>query len=167
MPDVLAFSDRRSEGAFPVADASGEVVASIRVARWSGASFTATTTDGGPLCSGRHRGWLSTWWDAADPQGAPLCSLKSGVWGTRRRVLLPGRPELTLTGQWFGRDWSMTDAAGTPVLLSEPSTGPFSLRPDAWVVRCLDPSLTLAQVVAVVETNRLLVKASRASAAAG
>ena len=166
-PDVLAFADRRTDGAYEVAEPSGAVVARIRVSLWSGSSFEATGATGEPLCTGRRRGLFSSWWDALDPAGRPLASLKSSFSGTTREVRLPDERVLTLRGQWFGRDWSLRDetaddGAGSDILSSVPSTSAWSFRPDAWVVRSHDMSLDLATVIGVVEVHRLMVKAARA-----
>lgn len=162
-PDVLAFADRRTDGSYAVTEPSGTTVARIEVSAWSGQKFQAFAADGEPLCSGRKRNLLSSWWDAVDPGGRPLASLRNSLTGTRKEVRLPDERVLTVRGQWFGRDWSMRDDSGRDVLTSEPTTSSWSFRPDAWVVRSHDASLDLAQVVGIVELNRLMVKAGRSS----
>ncbi len=165
-PDVLAFSDRKVRGAFPVTEPSGAVVATIRVGFWSGTSFEAVGADGEPLCSGRRLGLLSNTWGVVDPRGSELASMRPSVWGTRKTVTLPAGRVLSVEGRVFSRDWALRDEQGDAVLTSTPTTAAWSFRPDAWVVRCHDASLDLAQVVAIVQLNRMVVKARRSASAA-
>lgn len=165
-PDVLAFADRKTNGAYAVTEPSGSVVALIQVNGWTGASFEAFRATGEPLCFGKRRGLFSGWWDARDPVDRPLASLKSSFTGTRKQVRLPDERVLTIEGRWFTRDWAMRDESGRDVLSSEPTTSAWSFRPDAWVVRSHDASLGLDAVVGIVELNRLMVKAARSSTSA-
>lgn len=165
-PDVLAFADKKREGAYDVNEPSGTVVARIRVSMWSGSKFEATTGSGEPLCTGRKRTWSSSW-DAVDPAGAPLVTVKGTAFSSKRRVTLPDERVLVLQGRWFGRDWALRDEAGNDVLTSEPMNSIWSFHPDAWIVRSHDATLSLAQVVAIVELHRLVVKAENASSSAG
>lgn len=165
-PDALAFADKRIDGAYPVTAPDGSVVVRIWVSRWSGSTFEAVTGYGAPLCSGRHRGWLSRSWDAYDPVGAVLVSVRSSFWGNSKSVLLPAGRELRIAGKMLSRDWVLTDPAGRTVLGADAQGSSLSFHPDAFVVRCYDDSLGLAQIISIVELNRLMVKAARGSAAA-
>jgi hypothetical protein len=165
-PDVLAFADRKTDGAYAVTEPSGTVVALIRVNGWTGRSFEASRADGEPLCSGRSRGMFSTWWDVRGADDRLLASLKASFAGARKQVRLSDERALTIEGRWFTRDWAMRDESGGDVLSLEPTTGAWSFRPDAWVVRSHDASLGLDAVVGIVEVNRLMVKAARSSTAA-
>ena len=153
-PDVLAFADRKTEGAYTVTEPSGSVVALIRVNGWTGRSFEATRPDGVPLCSGRSRGVFSTWWDARDPADRPLASLKASFTGTRKQVHLPDERVLVIEGRWLTRDWALRDESGAAILSSEPSTSAWSFRPDAWVVRSHDALPGVDAVVGIVELKR-------------
>ncbi len=161
-PDVLAFDDTKTDGAYAVSEPSGAVAAWIRVP-WTGSSFSASTAAGEPLCTGRRAGFFSVSWEAVDPRGVTLSSVRSSFWGTGKTVTLADGRVLTLRGQLFGRDWSLLDAAGRDVVSSTPTTSSWSWRPDAWLVRCHDLSLSLAEVIAVVQLNRMMVKAARSS----
>lgn len=161
-PDVLDFADRRTDGAYEVTEPSGAVVARITVPLWTGSTFTAETAAGEPLCTGRRAGFFSVTWQATDPGGRFLGSVRSGFLGPKVVTLADGRT-LSLRGQLWGREWSLLDAEDRPVLSSTPTTGSWTFRPDAWLVRCHDLSLDLDEVVAVVQLNRMMVKAARSS----
>lgn len=163
-PDVLDFADKKTDGAYAVTEPSGAPVAWLQVSSWTGASFSATTASGEPLCTGRRTGFFSVTWEAVDPGGRVLGSVRSAFWGNSKVVTLADGRTLTLRGQLFGRDWSLIDGSGRDVLSSTPTSSGWSFRPDAWLVRCHDLSLSLAEVVAVVQLNRMMVKSSRASA---
>lgn len=164
-PDALAFADKKQDGAFPVTAPDGSVVARIEV-NWSGSSFDATTAAGAPLCSGKHRSIFSNSWDAHDPAGALLASVRRSFWGNRKHLTLPDGRALTISGRAFSRDWTLTDQAGQVVVAADAQGSGFSFHPDAFVVQCYDDSLELAQIISIVEVNRLIVKAGRRSAAA-
>lgn len=164
-PDVLAFADRKTDGAYAVTEPSGAVVALIRVKTFTMVSFTVTTAAGEPLCTGRRTGFWTSRWEATAPSGAVLCTLKGSGWGTGKTVTLGDGRALSLRGRLFARDWALLDDQGREVLSSTPSTSSWSFSPDAWVVRSHDTSLDLAQVVAIVQLNRMMVKGSRSSAA--
>ena len=161
-PDVLAFADNKSDGAYAVSEPSGSVVARIRVP-WTSSSFTAVTATGEPLCTGRRTGFFSSGWQAVDPAGRVLGSVRSSFWGASKIVTLADGRELTLRGQLFGRDWSLLDAEGHDILSSTPMVSGWSFRTDAWLVRSHDLSLSLAEVIAIVQLNRMMVKAARSS----
>ncbi|TYL45515.1 hypothetical protein FXB39_17925 [Nocardioides sp. BGMRC 2183] len=162
-PDVLLFADRKVDGAYPVAEPSGTVVARIVVA-WTGTSFSATTGDGSPLCEGRRPHLFSQRWQAFDPGGRLIVTLKPSFTGVRKTVTLADGRVFDLHGQWWGRDWSLIGPDG-PALFSEPTSSSWSFWPDAWQVRCADASLDLAQVISIVALNRIVVKANRSAAA--
>ena len=162
-PDVLDFADRKTDGTYDVTEPSGAVVARIHVPFWTGTTFSAETAAGEPLCTGRRTGFLSITWQAVDPAGRFLGSVRNGFWGSSKVVTLADGRALTLRGTFWGREWSLLDAEGRDVLSSTPTTGTFSFRPDAWLVRCHDLSLDLDEVVAVVQLNRMMVKAARSS----
>lgn len=164
VPDVLAFADRKVDGAYPVTEPSGRTVATIHVSFWSGTSFEAFGADGEPLCSGNRAGIWSSTFDAVDPRGSALVSVRNSFWGHTRTVTLPDGRQLTLEGRLFTRDWALRDAGGGAVLSSTPSSSSWSFSPDAWVVQSHDASLGLAEVVAIVALNRIIVKAARAAA---
>ncbi|WP_141014816.1 hypothetical protein [Nocardioides sambongensis] len=161
-PDVLLFADRKVEGAYPVAEPSGAIVARIQVP-WTGTSFTATTGQGEPLCSGRRPHMFSQRWQAFDHAGRLVAELKPSFTGIRKTVTLGDGRVLELHGRMMSRDWRMDGPRG-PVLSSEPTSSQWSFWPDAWQVRCHDVSLDLAQTVGIVALNRIMVKANRQSA---
>lgn len=163
-PDVLAFADKSTGGAYDVTEPSGVVVARIRVSLWTGASFQATAANGEPLCSGRRTSFWANRWEAVDPTGRALGSVRNASWtGTRKAVTLADGRELSLAGNMWGREWALRDAEGHDILSSTPTTGTWTFHPDAWLVRSHDASLDLAQVVGVVQLNRMMVKAGRSA----
>ena len=167
MPDALAFADKKTDGAFPVTAEDGGVVARIVVGRWSGRSFEAETASGAPLCSGRAQGFFARTWEARDDADRLIVSVRPSSWSTSKAVVIDGQRELRIGGKVFARDWALADADGTVVLGADAQGSSLSFRPDSFVVRCYDRSLSLAHIVAVVELNRLIVKNARAAAAGG
>jgi len=164
--EALVFADKKQDGAFPVTAADGSVVARIAV-RWTGSSFEATTAEGTPLCSGKHHSAFSRHWEAYSPGGTQLALVRSSLWGRGKTVTLADGRELRVGGSAFSRGWTVTDAAGRTVLDADAQGSSFSFHPDGFAVRCYDDSLGLAQIVAIVELNRLIVKAGRNAAAGG
>lgn len=163
--DVVAFLDKKQEGRYPVFDAAGRPLAFIEVP-WGGRTFTALTAEGRVLCSGKGRVFSRTY-DVADAYGNPLLRLSSGFWSSKTRTVscADGR-ELVLHGEsWPSRDWRVCEASERVVLNIEATAGAWSFHPDAFAVRISDPNLILADVVGIVQANRILLKAARASAA--
>lgn len=163
--DVVAFLDKKQEGRYPVFDTAGRPLAYIEVP-WGSRKFTAVTAAGGALCSGKGHAFSRTY-DVCDAYGNPLFTMKSGFWANKTRTItFPNGYELILHGEkWPSRDWAVRDASERVVLHIEATASTWSLHPDAYAVRIGDPNLTLAHVVGIVQANRILVKASRASAA--
>lgn len=126
---VLGFADKKQDGRLSITGADGRPVAYV-LPRWTGSSFTAATADGQALCSARKRNAFSRYLDVLDAAGAPLASLRSG-WGSKKWVELPDGRELTVSGRWSSRDWTMTDSAGAALLAAtaQAAGGPSTRMP--------------------------------------
>lgn len=162
--EVYAFLDKKEDGAFPVFDVAGAVVARIEPSFWT-RKFTAYTADGRVLCEGKAVP-MSRTFEVFDGSGGLLLDMASSFWsGKKRTIRLGDGRELELRGEsWPSRDWNVTDAAGRTVLGIVNTASGWSFHPDAYAVQIGDPSLSLAHAVGIVESNRLLVKAARSSA---
>lgn len=101
--------------------------------------------------------------DAAD---GLLFSLRSAAWRNQRTATFPNGGELTIRGRsWHSRDWVVEDAGGTAVLQAAATATGWSLHPDAYAVQ-VDSALSLAQVIGIVQANRIMLKSRRAGAVA-
>ena len=160
---VLGFTDRRTDGRYPVSGTDGRPVAWIKT-KWTAAQFSVESAAGGVICTARTRraGW-SRHWELADGDGCLAADLKIGN-GNRHGVTLPEETQpLTLQGSWRSRDWQLTDGGGSPVLAAVATSGAWSFRPDEWVIKSYG-RLELGLVVGIVEAYRLIVKARRNAA---
>jgi hypothetical protein len=166
-PSWLAFPDRRASGRFPVTDQAGAVVARIQP-RWTGTGFVAVDADGAPLCAASV-GWggLSSTWRATGPDAAPLLSVTSRFLRSGASVRLERGGDLVVRGSAWRRDFTVTDDAGTPVLTAVPQTSALSFRPHDFVVQQTGTVLVLPEIVAIVQTWRMIKKNESAAAAGG
>ncbi|GAB2474306.1 LURP-one-related/scramblase family protein [Jatrophihabitans fulvus] len=161
--EIYGFVDERENGAFPVYDVQGAVVARIEPSFWT-RKFTAYAADGSVLCEGRAVP-MSQAFDVTDASGNVLIELAGSFWSSKKRTITLGTgAEFELRGEpWPSRDWNVTDASGRVVLDIDATAGFWSFHPDAYAVQVADPALTLAHVVGIVESNRILVKQARAN----
>ena len=109
----------------------------------------------------------SNTFDAYDPTGAVLASVRRSAWGRSKSVTLADGRELRVEGRLFARDWTVTDPGGRVAIEAVAQGSSWSFHPDAFVVRCYDSTIGLAELVAIVELNRIMVKAARQSTSAG
>jgi uncharacterized protein YxjI len=166
VPTVLAFPDRRHEGRFPVTDQDGRVVARIS-ARWSGTSFTVTDAGGRPLCAGTAGRWgLARSWRATGPDGRPLLSVTTSLMFTKAEVHIERGADFVVRGSAWRRDFAVTDVDGQTVLTAVPRTSSWSFRQHDYAVQQTRPVLDLAEVVALVQTWRMVRKNDAAAAGA-
>jgi uncharacterized protein YxjI len=155
---TLVFPDRRHRGTFPVRDGGGRLVARIAT-RWTGTAFTAADADGHPLCAA-STGWfgLRGRWRATGPDGRPLLQVDRSLLRPRATLTLAAGARFAIHGSVWRRDFSITDAAGLPVLTAVPTTPALSLRPHDYAVAVVRPVLGLAEVVALVQIWRMAAK---------
>ncbi len=119
--------------------------------------FDAYDPHGRPLCSGGVA--ILRGWTARDPVGAVLVRLGSGLFRTSWVTLADGS-QATLRGAFFGRNWGLTGPDGRELLSSVPHRAGLVFAPDSWLVGS-DGTLSLAEIIAVVELHRLQVKQRR------
>ena len=154
-PMTLVFDGRKTAGEYQVCDSAGAVIASIKKT-WTGTKYTVTAADGASMCS-TSRGGFFTKWTTVDPSGQTLVVLKpSGTGGT---VAFADGRTARIKGRWFANDWSLQDAVGAVLLAATPMKSGWSLWPRPWAVRSFDAKLTVAEIIAVVESHRLAVEA--------
>lgn len=164
---VLLFPDRRRDGAFPVIDADDLVVAHI-VPKWSRSRFTATDGEGGPLCQGAAGALgISRVWRATGADGSPLVTITNAFFAARADVELARGGSYKVRGSSWRRSFTMTTLEGVPVLEAIPRTSAISFHPHDYEVRVLEPVFELAELVALVQTWRMVRAAEVAGAASG
>ncbi len=158
----LRFTDRRDRGAFPVHDAAGLEVARITTGR-AGTRFNATDSNGALLCAGEAT-WLglSGVWRISGPSGQPLLAVRMSPLRTRAVASLERGDDVVISGSVWRRDFQVTDASGDVILTAVPASAPLSLQPHEYVIEQPKSTLSLAEVVAVVATWRLMRKADSA-----
>lgn len=163
----LVFPDRRQKGRFPVRDDDDQVVALIS-ASWTGTSFAATDGDGQPLCAGATN-WLglSGRWQATGADGSPLLAVNKSFWRSSAEVTLQRGGSFVVRGSAWRRDFTVVDAFGETVLAAVPRTSALSFRPHDFAVQQVRPALRLPEIVALVQTWRMVRKSEDAAAAGG
>lgn len=167
-PPVLAFPDRKENGAFPVRRPDGRTVAAIAT-RWTGSGFTATDTCGGLLCAGSAAwGGLSGTWTATGPGHAPLLEVKRGWTGRQAEVRMARGGRYRLRGSVWRRDFAV-QRTGATIVSAVPQSSALSFAPYAYAVRQHEPVFDLAELVAIVQIWRTLKRhgAAAAGGAAG
>ena len=164
---VLLFPDRRRDGAFPVIDTDGLVVAHI-APTWSRSRFTATDGAGAPLCQGAAGALgISRVWRATGADGSPLVTIANAFFAARADVHLARGGSYKVRGGSWRRSFTVTTLEGVPVLEAMPRTSAISFHPHDYEVRVLQPAFELAEVVALVQTWRMVRTAEFAGAASG
>ena len=162
---TLVFGDRRRDGAYPVTDSAGVVVARLRVNR-AGSSFVAEDATGSTLCTGSSGRWgLSNLWRATGSAGQRLLEVRKNMLRARAAVSLTRGGGMVVEGSVWRRDFQVRDTDRV-VLSASPQTSVISPRPYEYAVTQQSDALTLAETVAVVQIWRLLRKRDDASAAA-
>jgi len=161
--ETLWFPERRMDGAFPVIDADGAVVARVTAA-WTGGRFSVTNPVGAPLCAGTtSRRWLAGSWQVTDAAGAPLLAMTAKPLRHTATVQLARGGELTIRGSAWRRDFVVVDADGAAVLTVAPRTSALSPSQDDYAVHQHRPGrLSVAEVIAVVQVWRMVKKSDAA-----
>ena len=161
----LRFTDRRDRGAFPVYDAAGLEVARIKTSR-AGTRFNATDSNGALLCAGTAA-WLglSGVWRTSGPSGQPLLAVRKSPLRARAVAALERGSDVVMRGSVWKRDFQVTDASGAVILTALPSAASLSLQPHEFVIEQPEHILSLAEVVALVATWRLMRKSDNAATA--
>lgn len=161
---TLVFADRKSAGAYPVTDATGTVVAQIRVTGW-GTSFTVTDAAGTTLCAGSTNRWgMSNVWRATGQGGESLLQVRKSLLRAAGVLTLARGGDLTIEGGVWRRTFAVRDG-DRAVLSAVPQASMLSLRPYEYAVTHDPAALTLAEAIAVVEIWRLLRKRDDTSSA--
>jgi len=154
---VFGFDDRRvRDGAYSVLAPDGSPVAEVSPSFWL-SRFRAGDSDGAALCSGKAR--LVGGWIAHDPAGAEIVRLRVRPFGHHRTSLRAGAISCRSIGRAFTREWYLQAADGRILLRATGNSG-LNYPMDVWAVET-DGDLTLAEVVAVIELHRLVIKSKR------
>lgn len=154
---VLGFDDRRIvDGSYSVLAADGTPVAEVSPAFWR-SRFEALDDSGAALCYGKAR--LVSGWRAFAPGGQELLTLRVRPLNHHRTTLRGGELECRSIGKAFTGEWYLQAGDGR-TLLQAISTKGSSYPVDVWTVES-DGTLTLAELVAVVELHRLELKRKR------
>jgi hypothetical protein len=161
----LKFTDRRDRGAFPVYDAAGAEVARITTGR-AGTRFKAMDSDGALLCEGAA-GWLglSGVWRTTGPARKPLLIVRKSPLRPRAVATLAHGADVVIRGSVWKRDFQVMGTTGAVLLTASPSAPSLSLQPHEYVIHQPKEVLTLAEVVALVASWRLIRKSENAAVA--
>ena len=161
---TLVFADRRQDGAYPVTDPSGAVVARIRVSR-GGSHFVAEDAGGSTLCAASTNRWgMSNLWRATGSAGESLLEVRKSMWRATAALTLARGGEMVVEGSVWRRDFQVRDADRV-VLSALPQRSVISLRPHEYAVTQSSGALSLAETVAVVHIWRQLRKRDDATSA--
>jgi hypothetical protein len=161
---VLGFDDRRIlGGSYVVLGEDGAPVARVAPSFWR-SRFVATLPEsdetgepGDVICTGKAR--PITGWVAHDPEGAELVRLRVRPFHHHKTTLRGGELQCRSINRAFAGEWFFQVSSAQNLLTSVSSQGrPYP--PDVWSVET-DGTLTLAEVVAVVELHRLELKRKR------
>jgi hypothetical protein len=154
---VLGFDDRRIvDGSYSVLAADGTPVAEVSPAFWR-SRFEAVDDAGTQLCHGKAR--LISGWRAFDPAGQELLTLRVRPLNHHRTTLRGGELECRSIGKAFTGEWYFQATDGRNLLQATSNKG-LSYPLDVWTVET-DGTLSLAELVAVVELHRLELKRKR------
>jgi hypothetical protein len=167
---VLLLPDRGTfDKVSSVTLSTGEPVASIRWHNWSiSLRFDILDPAGTALFAyGYGQGVFRRTFHVDGPQGEPMLKLQLGFWGlaSRSRVSVPGGPLLTTQGNWSGRTFTISDAAGRSVARILNTSPTFSWRPDSLAFEIQAPILSVVQAIGLAQCLRAIAKSSRAAAA--
>lgn len=161
---VLGFDDRRIvDGSYVVLGEDGAPVARVAPSFWR-SRFVATLPEsdetgepGEIICTGKAR--PITGWVAFGPDGTELVRLRVRPFNRHRTTLRGGELECRSVNRAFGGEWFFQASPVQNLLKSVTSQGRV-YPPDVWTVET-DGTLTLAEIVAVVELHRLELKRKR------
>lgn len=157
-PVVLGFPDRKvKDERAPVIGEDGELVATLNPAtrRYR---FEAQDPDGNPICSGRMRNGMG--WEAVDADGAELVRMGPGFFGRYSLRLRGGELRLAMRGRAYKGELTVLSPEKEFLINSIPGHESWDFADRDWVLRS-DGTLTLAEVIAVVELHRLEMRRRR------
>jgi hypothetical protein len=166
-PAALVFPDRRLKGRFPVKDVDGAELAFISTP-WTGSSFTVVDPYARPLCTGTARwGGLSGTWRSVGNDGEPILVVRRHVLRTAADIELPRDcTTYRIRGSAWRRNFAVLDSADREIARAVPRTSAISPRQHDYEVRQIRPVFRLDEMIALVQSWRMLMKAD-AHAAGG
>jgi hypothetical protein len=148
----------------------GSPVAVIHRKVWSARSkfeiFDAA--DATLLATGNSAGFWGNRYELLGPASEPLLDVKFSNWSGPKRatVTLAGGRELTSSGNWSARNFTITDSTGGRVAGLVTTSSMWSWRPDSLAFEITAPVLTLVQAIGMAQCIRTAVEAAQAAAAA-
>src|SRR4051812_42569017 len=145
---TLIFSSDKQEGALPVTDEYGRLLARVS-APSSRAHLKVTDPDGSGLCLASVRWWGLGAWPVTDVRAKPLLSMTTNLFKSRAVVHLDGDGELVLHGNGWGDGFTIRDADGRYVARtsSEPPSPGAARHPDDMVLVEIPGVLHLAEII--------------------
>jgi hypothetical protein len=153
--DLLVLAGRKTSGRFAVTDGLGRLTAQISVP-WHGSSFTATEPDGALLCAAAPGMYgLSPTWRVTGADGRELLMMRWRWTGTTAWITLDRGGKLVLRTRLWKEEFTIVDAEGVEVVRAAPATRRLSLRRRDCVVRQVEPTLDLAELVAIMQIWRM------------
>jgi hypothetical protein len=118
------------------------------------------------LATGKATGFWGNHYELLDPRSERLLELRFGWSGPKRAtVTLPDGRELTTSGNWSSRTFTVADSTGGRVAGLVTTSSAWTWKPDSLAFEITAPVLTLLQAIGLAQSIRTAVEASRAAAA--
>jgi len=118
------------------------------------------------LATGKSAGFWGNRYELLGPRWSePLLEVKFSNWSGPKRatVTLPNGLELTTSGNWSARNFTVTDSTGGQVAGLVTTSSMWSWRPDSLAFEINAPVLTLVQAIGMAQCIRTAVEAASAS----
>lgn len=152
-----------------VALGDGTPVAVIHRKAWSARpTFAILDTTGTTLlAAGSATGFGGTRYELVGPRSEHLLDVRFSGWSGPRQgtVTLTDGRQLTTSGNWSARDFTVADSTGAPVAALVTTSSSWSWRPDSLAFEITIPVLTLVQAIGMAQCIRTAVAAGRSAAA--
>jgi len=119
------------------------------------------------LATGRATGFWGNRYELLGPRSEPLLEVRFSGWSGPKRaaVTLADGRELTTSGNWSARNFTVADSTGGRVAGLVTTSSVWSWRPGSLAFEINAPVLTLVQAIGMAQCIRTAVEASRAAAA--
>jgi hypothetical protein len=119
------------------------------------------------LATGKETGFWGNRYELLGPRSEPLLDVKFSSWSGPKRatVTLADGRELTSSGNWSARNFTIADSTGGRVAGLVTTSSMWSWRPDSLAFEITAPVLTLVQAIGMAQCIRAAVEAAHAAAA--
>jgi hypothetical protein len=119
------------------------------------------------LATGKATGFWGNRYELLGPRSEPLLEIKFSNWSGPKRaaVTLADGRELTTSGNWSARNFTVADSTGGQVAGLVTTSSMWSWRPESLAFEITAPVLTLVQAIGMAQCIRTAVEAANAAAA--